>query len=156
MALRVKRIIDGKTYNTETATQLASWSTASDPEMQGISYEAGGILFQTRHGAYFVVNHNDGLEPWEDGYEKLIPLDPEQAQRWAEQYCSAEEIEALFGKMPEAGDAEAKLTLRMPEVLRKRLVALAEGRKQSLNAWIVRCLEGCAEMADRQAAEKRP
>ena len=59
--------------------------------MQGISYEAGGILFQTRHGAYFVVNHNDGLEPWEDGYyEKLIPLDPEQAQRWAEQYCSAE------------------------------------------------------------------
>ena len=31
--------------------------------------------------------------------------------------------------MPEAGDAEAKLTLRMPEVLRKRLVVLAEGRK---------------------------
>jgi predicted HicB family RNase H-like nuclease len=58
--------------------------------------------------------------------------------------------------MPEAGDAEAKLTLRMPEVLRKRLTVLAEGRKQSLNAWIVRCLEGCAEAVDRQAAEKRP
>ena len=156
MTLRVKRIIDGKTYNTETATQLASWSTANDPDKQGIGYEAGGILFQTRHGAHFIVNHNDGLEPWEDGYEKLIPLDPEQAQRWTEQYCSAEEVEALFGEMPEAGDAEAKLTLRMPEVLRRRLVALAERRKQSLNAWIVRCLESCAEVAERQAAERRP
>ena len=153
--MRVKRIIDGKTYNTETATQLASWSSTHNPDTAQRP-EHGGILFQTRHGAYFVVNHNDGLEPWEDGYQKLIPLDPEQVQRWAEQYCSAQEIEALFGEMPEAGDAEAKLTLRMPEVLRKRLVVLAEGRKQSLNAWIVRCLESCAEMADRQAAEKRP
>ena len=155
MALRVKRIIDGRTYNTETATQLASWSTASDPNTQGIGYEAGGFLYQTRHGAYFVVNYNDGLDPWEDDYEKLIPLEPGQAQRWAEQHCSVEEIEALFGEMPEAGDAEARLTLRMPEVLRKRLATLADSRKQSLNAWIVRCLEGCAETAERQALEKR-
>ena len=57
--------------------------------------------------------------------------------------------------MPEAGAAEAKLTLRMPEALRKRLVALAEARKQSLNAWIVRCLEGCAASAEKPA-RKRP
>lgn len=155
MALRLKRIIDGKTYNTETATQLASWSSANNPDTAHQQYEHGGILFQTRFGAYFVVQYDEGQDPWDDNYEKLIPLEPEQAQRWAEKHCSADDVEALFGEMPEAGEAEAKLTLRMPDALRKRLVVLAEGQKQSLNAWIVRCLEGCAESALKKRQVKR-
>jgi HicB family len=151
MAIRMKRIIEGRTYNTETATEVASWSGFTDPEAMRAP-ESGAVLYQTRHGAYFLVSFNEALEPWEDGYEKLTPLDPEQAQRWAEKHCSTEEVERLFGEQPEAGDAEAKLTLRMPEALRRRLVLLAESRKQSLNAWIVRCLETCAEAA----AERRP
>ena len=154
MALRVKRIIDGKTYNTETAAQLASWSSTNNPDTAQRP-EHGGILFQTRFGAYFVVQYDEGQDPWDDNYERLIPLEPEQAQRWAEKHCSADDVEALFGEMPEAGDAEAKLTLRMPDALRKRLVVLAESRKQSLNAWIVRCLESCAEAADKKPAGKR-
>ncbi len=153
MALRVKRIIEGKTYNTETATQLASWSSSGNPDLAQHP-EHGGILFQTRFGAYFVVQYDEGQDPWDDNYEKLIPLEPEQAQRWAEKHCSADDVEAIFGEMPEAGDAEAKLTLRMPEALRKRLVALAETRKQSLNAWIVRCLEGCAAAAEKPAGKR--
>ena len=155
MALRMKRIIDGKTYNTETAAQLASWSSVDDPAMANLAGEVGGVLYQTRHGAYFVVQYDGNLDPWDDGYLKLMPLDPGQAQRWTEQHCSADEVEAEFGEMPEAGAAEAKLTLRMPEVLRKRLVALAEERKQSLNAWIVRCLEGCVEAATENNPAKR-
>lgn len=153
MALRVKRIIDGRTYNTETATQLASWSSTGNPDLAQHP-EHGGILFQTRFGAYFVVQFDEGQDPWDDNYEKLIPLEPEQAQRWAEKHCSADDVEAIFGEMPEAGDAEAKLTLRMPEALRKRLVVLAEARKQSLNAWIVRCLEGCAAVAEKPAGKR--
>jgi len=148
MGIRIKRIIDGKTYNTETATMLASWSSTDNPEtMQRPEY--GGILYQTRHGAYFVVQYDDGLEPWESGYQDLIPMDPETAQRWTEKHCSTDDVEKLFGEMPEAGDAEAKLTLRMPESLRRRLVLIADRRQQSLNAWIVRCLEGCAEAAEK-------
>lgn len=148
MAIRMKRIIEGRTYNTETATQLGSWSTLNDPNYPPEPYqEAGGALYQTRHGAYFAVSFDENREAWEDGHEKLTPLDPQQAQRWAEEHCSTEDIERLFGEQPEAGDAEAKLTLRMPETLRKRLAGLADARKQSLNAWIVRCLETCAEAA---------
>jgi len=152
VALRVKRIIEGKTYNTETATQLASWSSTGNPDLAQHP-EHGGILFQTRFGAYFVVQYDEGQDPWDDNYEKLIPLEPEQALRWAEKHCSADEVEGIFGEMPEAGDAEAKLTLRMPEALRKRLVALAEARRQSLNAWIVRCLESCAGAAEKKPGE---
>jgi predicted HicB family RNase H-like nuclease len=74
-------------------------------------------------------------------------VQPQQALRWAEQYCSTDTIERLFGEQPEAGDAEAKLTLRMPEVRRQQLAALADANIQSLNAWIVRCLEGCAQVS---------
>lgn len=140
---RLKRIIGGKTYNTETATQLASWS-ANDPYSVGQQHDSGSILYQTRFGAYFIVQYDDGGDPWDGSDEKLVPLDPDQALRWAEEHCSTEKVEAIFGEMPEAGEAEAKLTLRMPDVLRKRLVVLAESRNQSLNAWIVRCLESCA------------
>ena len=153
MALRVKRIIDGKTYNTETATKLASWSSADNPDTARFP-EHGGVLFQTRFGAYFVVQYDERQDPWDDNYEKLIPLEPDQAQRWAEKHCSVEDVEAVFGEMPEAGAAEAKLTLRMPEALRKRLAILAEARKQSLNAWIVRSLEGCAAAAEKQAGKR--
>lgn len=46
--------------------------------------------------------------------------------------------------MPEAGSGELKFTLRMPDSLRERLAERAKANGQSLNAWIVRCLESCA------------
>jgi hypothetical protein len=44
----MKRIIDGVTYNTDTATRLArsTWEQAGN--------EVTGILYQTRGGAFFV------------------------------------------------------------------------------------------------------
>ena len=53
-------------------------------------------------------------------------------------------IEAHFGEMPEAGETESRFTLRMPDVLKSRIDALAKSRDQSTNAWITRCLERCA------------
>ena len=44
----MKRIIDGQTYNTDTATQVF-FESADDPSM------AWWALYQTRHGAFFKV-----------------------------------------------------------------------------------------------------
>jgi len=130
--IRCKRIIDGKTYNTETATLLGRWEPSDSPIEEA--------LFKTRHGAYFRYMYLD-TEP----DEQIQPLAPEFAQRWMEQHCRAELIEAEFGEMPEAGDPEARITLRIPETLRKRIAAVAQDRNQSLNAWILRCIERAAE-----------
>jgi HicB family len=128
--IRCKRIIKGRTYNTETATLLGRWEEDDAPLEEA--------LFKTRHGAYFI------FRDW--NYEEEVrPLEPEAAQEWMEEHCRADLIEAEFGEMPEAGDPEARITLRIPETLRKRLAAIADDRKQSLNAWIQRCLERCAE-----------
>lgn len=135
--IQCKRIIVGRTYNTETATLLGRWEPHDAP------YEE--LLFKTRHGAYFLYVD---LETVPD--ELIKPLEPEDAQKWMEEHCRAEATEAEFGEMPEAGDPEARITLRIPETLRKRVAAIAENRKQSLNAWIQRCIERCAEDAESE------
>lgn len=141
--IRCKRIIDGKTYNTETATQLGGWDEDEGP------YDAGDYLFQTRHGAFFRYRYLSGAA--EDNFEQITPFSPDEARKWLEEKMSWDPdlIERLFGEMPEAGSGEAKFTLRMPDSLRSRLAQKADANKQSLNAWIVRCLENCAGEGDK-------
>lgn len=137
MAHKCKRIIDGKTYNTETATEIIGWDE-DEP------FGAGAYLYQTRFGAFFLYQFSEA----NDWIEIITPLTPEDARAWLEKNVPGrpELIESLFGEMPEAGMGEIKFTLRLPESLRNKLAARAEENKQSLNAWMVRCLERCAEV----------
>ena len=138
MSIKCKRIIDGKTYNTETATELAGWDETSE----GYPITYGEHLYQNRFGAFFMYSYQDDGPHGPE--ENLEPYTPEQAREWLEKYQRVSVIEAVFGKMPEAGSGESKFTLRMPDSLRDRLAERAKARGQSLNAWIVRCLESCA------------
>jgi len=137
--IKCKRIIDGKTYNTETATEL--FGTVWDHE-SGVS--GGNYLFQTRFGAFFFYTYRDGAN--EDDFETIAPCSADEARQWLEKNASYDPdlIERLFGEMPEAGAGEIRFTLRLPESLRDRLAARAKANHQSLNAWMVKCLESCA------------
>jgi hypothetical protein len=140
--IKCKRIIDGKTYNTETATLLAQRDFADfdDP------FESGAFLYQSRFGAFFLYSYLEDFIAPERDYENIRPLTPEEARQWLEENegSNTDLIERLFGEMPEAGSGESRFTLRMPDSLRDRLAALAKANNQSLNAWIVKCLETCA------------
>jgi len=153
VAIKCKRIIGGKTYNTETATQIEGWTEDHHPDGPG---ESGVYLYQTRFGAFFLYMFRSGYD--ENDYEEIEPYTPEQARDWLEKHRSyqPELIESLFGEMPEAGTGEVKYTLRMPESLRDRLATLAKANKQSLNAWVVRCLEACASQAAAQKDGRTP
>lgn len=140
--IRCKRIIDGKTYNTETSTQLGYWDGGDTPLIEA--------LYQSRHGTFFLYHLDETRHTSDPLSERIIPRDPGEAQKWMETYCSAEALERVFGEMPEAGEAEARVTLRIPESLRKRIATLAEQRNQSVNAWILRCLELCAARTEDQ------
>lgn len=131
----MKRIIDGKTYNTDTATKIADkWDERHPEEFD--------ILYQTRHGAFF--QYYGGETPYGDSYEGVKPLSPSEAQAWLEGGNFVDHIERLFGEQPEAGEAESRITVRLPDSLKARIEALAHANNQSLNAWIMRCLETCA------------
>jgi hypothetical protein len=138
VAIKCKRIIDGKTYNTETATQIAGSTNYCG------QFDSGQYLYQTRFGAFFEYSYLYGSN--DDDYDDIKPLTPEEARAWLEKNHGGDPdlIEKVFGQMPEAGSGEVKYTLRMPETLRDRLAALAKANDQSLNAWIVRCLESSA------------
>ena len=147
MAIKCKRIIDGKTYNTETATKLAA---VEDDEY----VITGEQLYQTRYGALFLYRYaEDGPDGPESG---IVPYTPEQARAWLEKHRSydVDLIESVFGKMPEAGSGESKFTLRLPDSLRERLAARAKDNGQSLNAWIIKCLERCSPSGDATSKKK--
>lgn len=140
----MKRIIDGKTYNTETATQVGPdyYFRPEDP----VEFER---LYQNRHGAYFLHRcSEEWVEPVGSflKLDHIEPLTPAEAQGWMEEHLAGipELVEAHFGEMPEAGQGESRFTLRLPDVLKHRIDALAKSSGQSTNAWVTRCLERCA------------
>ena len=106
-------------------------------------------LYQTRHGAYFSHHGDLSLDADNPRFMAISPLSPAEAQTWMERNASPDLIEAHFGEQPEAGDSDSRFTLRMPDALRRRIDIIATSNKQSLNAWIVRCLENCAGHAEK-------
>jgi len=149
MDRKCKRIIDGKTYNTETATRVAGWTDDEhDPWVEGRH------LYQNRHGAFFLYSFREAPDP-EQEFDTIEPYTPDQAREWLEKNWSwnPDLIESLFGTMPDAGSGEVKYTLRLPESLRDRLAIRAKANQQSLNAWMVRCLEACASSKEASDAE---
>lgn len=128
----MKRIIDGKTYNIDTATCV--FLDAPDDGFSG----AWWGLYQTRHGAFFkVVVDHDG-----ETVLKFDPVTDTDAQALLEKHAN-HLVEQYFGEMPEGGAAERRLTIRIPGNLADRLESMAKSQGLSLNSYAMRCFERC-------------
>lgn len=128
----MKRIIDGKTYNTDTATRVAEGGPPDPSDL------AGWELYQTRHGAFFMVTvDHDGEDM------RIKPYGDDEAQKFLEKHAN-HVLEEVFGPFPEAGASERRLTIRVPGNLADRVEAVAKARGLSLNSYAMRCLERCA------------
>jgi hypothetical protein len=151
----VKRIIDGVTYNTDTSTIIAS-NRQFAPEWGNRPEETiERSLYKTRGGAFFIVittqttkkNIYDDWEPVER--IEFAPVTRDYAQDWVSK-GEVEVFDDSFGEFPEAAEealTSATVYIRMPTSLKARLEALAERDGVSLNAWMMRCAEGCAQQA---------
>lgn len=126
----MKRIINGKSYNTDTATEIVA---TEHPDSGG-----WWALYQTRHGAFFEVRVDHGGEdvldfrPMTD--EKALEIVQKRAPHLVDQY---------FGLFPEGGAAERRMTIRVPENLAERIERAAAAKSLSLNSYAMRCLEQC-------------
>lgn len=138
----VKRVINGKAYNTDTATRIAD----NLHTVPGDLPEIAEVLYETKHGAYFLLWCNTLLE-----CEHIKPLSDAEAQTWCENTNQEGDIvERAFGKFPEAGASETRTTLRLPGNLHQRASASAAAQGVSLNTYIRRLLE---RTDPRQAGE---
>ena len=101
----MKKVIDGALYNTETAKLLGKDSYSNPSDFQHWK-EA---LYRTKSGKYFLHGVGGpmtkyavsvGLNEWSGG-EKIIPLDLDSAQKWAEEHLDGDEYIRAFGEPEE-------------------------------------------------------
>lgn len=101
----MKKIINGKMYNTDTARVVGGISRGYPGDLDYWCEE----LHQKRTGEFFLYGtggpmskyaRRTGQNEWSGG-EAIFPLSLEEAQRWAEEYLDANEYEEVFGTCEE-------------------------------------------------------
>lgn len=102
----MKKIINGRMYNTDTAKRLC-WAS-SDCGCRDFSYWKEE-LYQKRTGEFFLYGEGGPASPysrrcgqseWSDGWS-IKPMTEQQARKWAERNLSADEYIEIFGEPEE-------------------------------------------------------
>lgn len=101
----MKKIIEGKTYNTETAQFLGDWQNLWEGDYHYCREE----LYRTKKGTYFLYGEGGALSRYARCYggsatggEGFEILSEEEAREWAEKKLSTDEYIKIFGE-PEEG-----------------------------------------------------
>jgi hypothetical protein len=143
----MKRIINGETYNTDTATVIAEGGF----EDEGRGKATEETLYQNRAGVFFSVervetkfrDRYDELQTREI-YEWYVVGDPAKARALCERHGLT--IVRDIDDMPpeaEAGETAAPIYVRAPSALKLAIEAQAKAEKVSVNVFALRCLEEC-------------
>lgn len=130
----MKKIIDGKLYDTETAMEVG---TNSHGEISDFHYYEE-TLYRKRSGEYFLAGYGNalsdyrvqiGVSQWEAG-SAIFRMSYEEARQWAEDNLSAEDYMEEF-ELVESDD-DVAITVRVKESTKKMLrrMAFESGRSQ--------------------------
>lgn len=103
----MKKIINGKLYNTDTAREVADWSPDIAKSDFNYYHET---LYRKRTGEYFIYGEGgpaskyakSAYGAWESG-EDIIPLTQEQAEKEASDHLDADDYMGIFGPVSEGG-----------------------------------------------------
>ena len=133
----MKKIINNKRYDTDTAELLGSDSYSNSRDFRHWTEE----LYRKRNGEYFLYGEGGpmtkyaqtvGQNEWSGG-EKIIPLTADAAREWAEKHLSADEYEAAFG-IVEDDDNDGKMvwTIRVSPATVERVRRIAGDKNMKL------------------------
>ena len=97
----MKKIINGKRYDTETAERVGSDSYSYPNDFHYWEEE----LYRKKTGEFFLYGTGGPLSKYREqislnnwsGGSKIIPLAYAEAQKWAEEHLSGDEYETIFG-----------------------------------------------------------
>jgi hypothetical protein len=162
----MKRVIDGKTYNTDTSTIVARYEYEDDK-----GYDTVATVYLNRGRAFFIVHEwsevvDSGYASienrvWETKVEKhyFEPITREGVEQLITRQNNIEILdEAALAVPPEAeeeGEPSATAYLRLPVALKNRIEAAAKKHGLSLNAWAIRCFERSMPMREHLSPEKK-
>lgn len=104
----MKRIIDGRKYDTDTAIEVARHSNEGYVRCGDFNW-IDEALYRKKKGEYFLAGEGGANteyaerlpDNWRSGGERITPMSKEEAMDWAEKYMDADEFEAEFGPVEE-------------------------------------------------------
>lgn len=109
----MRKVINGRTYNTETSKCIGQWSNGHNTNDFNYCSED---LYKNTKGTYFLFGEGGPLSKYAVAYgnntgggKELVPMTTEEAQEWAEERLDAEDYEAEFVVQE---DASSDLTTR--------------------------------------------
>ena len=115
MRRTIKRIINGRTYDTATATEIGGngYSTPNDFRHY---YER---LYRKRNGEYFLYGEGGPLSKYSEsvgtnetsGGETIIPMTYAEARDWVEDNLDADDYIKEFGVPSEGDDVVVTVTI---------------------------------------------
>lgn len=136
----MKKIINGKLYDTETAKKLGDWDNGLYTSDLNYVCET---LYKKRTGEFFLLgeggaatNYSErvGSNDWCYGYA-IMPMSFDEAQKWAEKHLDADVYQDIFGKI---SDDERKTTMciSVSAALAEKLKRAAVQNKMTVSAFI--------------------
>ena len=101
----MKKIINSKLYNTQTATMLASYDNHCLPNDFHYVEET---LYRKKTGEFFLSGsggartiYSEQFQGGSRGSSRLVPLTEAQARKWVETYTDADKYMEIFGEVEE-------------------------------------------------------
>ncbi|MGX7141461.1 hypothetical protein ACWOBX_08415 [Facklamia languida] len=97
----MKKVINGKRYNTETSTLVGEWENHYSVND---FYWCSEALYQKKTGEFFIHGKGNAASKYSEpfgtnaskGGEKLIPITIDEAKKWVEEKLEYEDYEKLF------------------------------------------------------------
>ena len=105
----MKKVINGKRYDTETARAMGYWENMAYRSDFNWYQET---LLQKKTGEFFLHGEGNvaskyarsvGMNEWSSG-EMIIPLTVQKAKEWAKEKLDADEYEKIFGNPEDDGE----------------------------------------------------
>lgn len=137
----MKKIITGKVYDTDTATNLGVWWSSNDVRSFSHCEET---LYRKRTGEYFLYGYGgpmtkyaraEGQNSWTGG-ERIMPMSYDEARTWAEEHLETGEYEAAFGEVTE-DESEYALYVKLPMPVADKLRRIASQQGKALRDVLV-------------------
>lgn len=145
----MKKVIDGKMYDTSTAKKLGEWTNGERYADFNYLEES---LYRTKAGRYFIYGNGGamtkyaesaGNNSWSSG-SRIEPVSRETAMEWAEEHLDGDEYEEIFGAVPE-DDSTEQLNVLISAGLKAKLQEKAEKDQTTISALVKDALSKLVE-----------
>lgn len=142
----MKKVINGRLYNTDTAEKLGSWENMND--YRNFHYFSE-TMYRKRTGEFFLHGEGGPASPYHErvdqnsymGGERIRPLTPEEAREWAEEHMDADDYQRIFGEVSE-GEGRTVLSVSMDAAVAERIRRMAAEQGLSVSELISRQFSG--------------